>query len=50
MYAFGLEVRRDRREKDYSMKSCYTCGKTLWIAKDRLRVYNYCNPCAPLVV
>jgi hypothetical protein len=45
MYALGLEIRRDRREKKYSMLSCYKCGKITWVAKDNLRVYNYCTSC-----
>lgn len=45
MYLLGLKITRDRREKKYSMKSCYTCGKVVWVAKDNLRVYNYCSGC-----
>lgn len=45
MYAFGLEIRRDRREKQYSMVFCYDCGKSLFISKNNLRVYNYCDNC-----
>lgn len=45
MYLLGLEIRKDRREKKYSMLACYGCGKTLFVAKDNLRVYNYCTDC-----
>ena len=45
MYLLGLEIRKDRREKQYSMKTCYACSKTIWVAKVNLRVYNYCNEC-----
>lgn len=45
MYALGLEIRRDRREKKYSMVACYGCGKTYFVTKDNLRVYNYCDNC-----
>lgn len=46
MYILGLEIRKDRREKEYSMKACYGCGSTLFVAKDNIRVYNYCNSCS----
>ena len=45
MYALGLEIRRDRREKKYSMVACYRCGKTYFVTKDNLRAYNYCTVC-----
>ena len=45
MHLLGLEIRKDRREKKYSMKACYRCGKVIWIAKEQLRVNNYCSTC-----
>lgn len=50
MHLLGLEIKRDRREKQYSMMYCYSCGSTVFIPKDKLRVYNYCNTCSPRVV
>jgi hypothetical protein len=45
MYALGLEIRKDRREKKYSMRSCYSCGKVIWVVKENLRVDNRCSTC-----
>lgn len=45
MYLLGLEIRKDRREKKYSMLTCYDCGRVLFVAKDNIRVYNYCTEC-----
>lgn len=45
MYLLGLEIRKDRREKKYSMKACYGCGRIVWITQANLRVYNYCGSC-----
>ena len=45
MYALGLEIRKDRREKKYSMVSCFHCGKTFFISKENIRTYNYCTTC-----
>ena len=45
MYALGLEIRKDRREKKYSMRSCYHCGKVIWVEKNNLRTDNYCSSC-----
>ena len=45
MHMLGLEIRKDRREKKYSMRSCYRCGKIIWVAASNLRVDNYCSKC-----
>ena len=45
MHLLGLEIRKDRREKQYSMKNCFDCGKTIWVAQAKIRVYNYCGNC-----
>jgi formamidopyrimidine-DNA glycosylase len=45
MFLLGLEIRKDRREKEYSMKSCYHCGKVIWVKKANLRAVNFCSSC-----
>ena len=45
MHLLGLEIRKDRREKQYSMKSCYHCGKVIWVTKENLRANNFCSSC-----
>jgi hypothetical protein len=45
MHLLGLEIRKDRREKKYSMKSCYRCGRIIFVGKEQLRVDNRCSTC-----
>jgi hypothetical protein len=45
MKLLGLEIKRDRTESEWSMQQCYKCSKLLWVAKDNLRAYQYCNEC-----
>lgn len=49
MYLLGLEIRKDTREKQISAASCYTCGISVYLNKDTIRVYNYCRLCAPRI-
>ena len=45
MHLLGLEIRKDRREKKYSMRSCYHCGKGIWVTQENMRADNYCSSC-----
>ena len=49
MYLLGLEIRKDRREILPSTLPCYTCGRSVYLNKDTIRVYNYCRACAPTI-
>jgi len=45
MHIFGLEIRRDQREDEMTMVTCFRCARDYVVSKDNLRAYNYCSSC-----
>jgi len=42
-YEVLIELHKRRRTTE--MVACYHCGRSFLIAKQQMRVYNFCNSC-----